>query len=492
MPSNPNSNLHPSYLHGLQLWLLLQNIPSVIPSTRQPHLRGSFRRSFRLILRLRSTLIASPPIGYLFASSFSSAGLSVIPFDANTSIFPCLTIDEHITPASTHPHVNRSTAYTKPLRHLLPEKRPGQHIMPEPAISWNEVHGIHFSFGHHFGCGNKQWKLNTAFAQALPNIASLFIVDKDGSLIVAAIMDALPASEVFKEHKKDWYPYEFHKVYGPGYGVPLDKEMLQRKTPFHTQTTNNELKFNDKLIEQLKHKRNGETVQQVLPPKRKRPKTTTRPATGSLNPIKSIESEVTPTVQVPEQCTFESSNTTSPVIVPSGTTGLVRTKMIDSNNVETSLNSTALSDPHYTWTWNYFPNSESVSFRRIRSDSFLRATSSSPPVQRQEKSSIVTTPSVSPSALTRFGHHHVPPFVPANFVRTFNPQNEIATFRRLPKSVPSPSPSPQPPLCIPLLLPAEVLHEGTDPQNVAPAYIRSLQSLCRNQICSNPNHQPIS
>eukprot|EP00536_Pseudo-nitzschia_multiseries_P011405 jgi/Psemu1/28820/gm1.28820_g len=385
--------------------------------------------------------------------------------------------------------------------------------------------GIHFSFGHHFRCGNKQWKLNAAFAQTLPNIASLLVVDEDGvetlqpdpipvvkSLIVAVIVDELPASEVFKAHKQlialllsnsaifchkkdhgrfgvrdkcgldnaarranngdpiirlvltifswkfdeDWYPYEFHKVYEPGYGVPLDEAMLQHKTPFHTQT-NNKLKFNDKLIKQLKRERNGETVQQVLPPKRKRPKTT-RPATGGLNPIKPIESEVEPTVQVPEQCTFESSNNTSPVIIPSDTTDLVHTKMIDSNNVETSLNSTALSDPYYTWTWNYFPNSELVSFRRIRSDSFLCATSSSPPVQRQEKSSIVTAPS-----------------------------NEIATFRRLPKSAPSPSPQS---LMYNRLLPSETLAEVTDLPNAAPAYIRSLRSPCRNQLCYEPYYQP--
>eukprot|EP00536_Pseudo-nitzschia_multiseries_P012522 jgi/Psemu1/32330/gm1.32330_g len=130
--------------------------------------------------------------------------------------------------------------------------------------------------------------------------------------------------------------------------------MLQRKTPFHTQT-NNELKFNDRLIKQLKRERNGETVQQVLPPKRKRPKTT-RPATGGLNPIKPIASEVEPTIQVPAQCTFESSNNTSPVIVPSDTTDLVHTKTINPNHVKTSLNSTALSNPRYTWTWTYSPN----------------------------------------------------------------------------------------------------------------------------------------
>eukprot|EP00536_Pseudo-nitzschia_multiseries_P017955 jgi/Psemu1/53378/gm1.53378_g len=112
---------------------------------------------------------------------------------------------------------------------------------------------------------------------------------------------------------------------------------------------------------------------------------------------------------------------------------------------------------HYTWTWTYSPHSESVSFCRVRSNSFLRATSSSPPVQRQEKSSIVTAPPVSPSAQTRIGHHPVPPYVPANFGWTFNPQNEIATFQRLPKSVTSPQPLLRTPL-----LPSEALAEGTD------------------------------
>eukprot|EP00536_Pseudo-nitzschia_multiseries_P018544 jgi/Psemu1/56148/gm1.56148_g len=204
--------------------------------------------------------------------------------------------------------------------------------MPEPAVSWNEVRGIHFSFGHHFGCGNKQWQLNTAFAQTLPNIASLFIVDDDGvetlrpdpipvlkSLIVAAIVDELPASEVFKAHKqriallisnsaifchvkdharsrvrdkrgldkaarrtnngdpivrlvltifswefhKDWYPYEFHKVYDPGYGVPSDEAMLQRKTPSHTQRTNRQ-KFTNKLFEQFKRERNESTLRLLV------------------------------------------------------------------------------------------------------------------------------------------------------------------------------------------------------------------------------------
>eukprot|EP00536_Pseudo-nitzschia_multiseries_P017133 jgi/Psemu1/49463/gm1.49463_g len=97
-------------------------------------------------------------------------------------------------------------------------------------------------------------------------------------------------------------------------------------------------------------------------------------------------------------------------------------------------------------------------------------------------------PSVSPSVLTRFGHHHVPPSVPTNFGWTFNPQNEIVTFRRLPKS--APSPLPQPPMYN-RGLPSETLTEDTDLPNAAPAYIRSLQSPCHNQIPSRPNHPPV-
>eukprot|EP00536_Pseudo-nitzschia_multiseries_P000442 jgi/Psemu1/1006/gm1.1006_g len=121
-------------------------------------------------------------------------------------------------------------------------------------------------------------------------------------------------------------------------------------------------------------------------------------------------------------------------IVPSGTTALVCMTTSPPNAVATPLNSTAPNIPRYTWTWTYSPHSESVLFHRVRSDSFLHATSSSPPDQRrQEKSSIVTAPSVSPSAKTRFGHHSAPPCEPANFQWTFNPQNDTVMFHRLPK-----------------------------------------------------------
>eukprot|EP00536_Pseudo-nitzschia_multiseries_P008148 jgi/Psemu1/19725/gm1.19725_g len=390
--------------------------------------------------------------------------------------------------------------------------------MPEPAISWNEVR-----------------KLNAAFAQTLPNIASLFIIDKDGvktlrpdpipvlkSLIIAAIMDELPASKVFKEHKqrialllsnsaiywhmkdlgrlrvqdkcaldkaarranngnpiirllvmtifswkfhKDWYPYEFHKVYNPGYGIPLDGAMLQRKTPFHTQITN-ELKFNGKLIEQSKRELNGEMIQQVLSPRRKhrskRPNTT-RPATSSLTPVKAIESEVKPIIQVPAQCTseFPNSTSTSSKSTPTPRAGAppVTANLGLIQPVSPIADTPTVKPPSYTWTWKYSPNSDSVSFRRVRSNSisFRRATSSSPPnrhqdksivtpVQRQDKSTVTALP-VTSSTLPSSDRHPAPPWVLANFRWTFNPQSETLTFHRLPKPAPIPLESPS---CFPL------------------------------------------
>eukprot|EP00536_Pseudo-nitzschia_multiseries_P016190 jgi/Psemu1/45285/gm1.45285_g len=184
-------------------------------------------------------------------------------------------------------------------------------------------------------------------------------------------------------------------------------------------------------------------------------------------PIKPTESEAQTAIQVPSSCVTSSL----------ATTDLLTNKLIDSDVVATPSNTTAsiplvtanlgllqpvgpiadtpsVTTPRYIWTWTYSPNSESVSFCQVQSDSvsIKCATSFGPPVQHHNVSP-VTAPSVTPSALTRFGHH----------------SNEIATFRRLPKSVPSP----QPPSCI-RLLPAE----DTDLPNAAPAYIPSLQFPC--------------
>eukprot|EP00536_Pseudo-nitzschia_multiseries_P016269 jgi/Psemu1/45541/gm1.45541_g len=164
-------------------------------------------------------------------------------------------------------------------------------------------------------------------------------------------------------------------------------------------------------------------------------------------PIKPAESEAHTAIQVPSSCVTSSS----------ATTDLLTNKMIDSDVVATPSNATAsiplvtanlgllqpvgpIADTPST----YSPNSELVSFRRVQSNSvsLKPATSFCPPVQQQDKSP-VTAPSVTPSALTRFSPHSVPPYVPANFRWTFNPQNETVTIHHLrkPAHVPLKPPS---------------------------------------------------
>eukprot|EP00536_Pseudo-nitzschia_multiseries_P008261 jgi/Psemu1/20063/gm1.20063_g len=172
------------------------------------------------------------------------------------------------------------------------------------------------------------------------------------------------------------------------------------------------------------------------------------------------------------------------VIVPSGTTGLFHTTTIDSNTVKTPSNSTAPNASRYTWTWTYSPNSESVSFRRVPSDaiSFHRATSSSPPVQRQDKSP-VTALSITPSALTRPGHHSPPLWEPANFQWTFHPQSEIVVFHCPPKPASVPlKPSSRLPL-------PKKAHKDSVLASTTSTFTYHSAYLChfRHVTCSNPN-----
>eukprot|EP00536_Pseudo-nitzschia_multiseries_P018141 jgi/Psemu1/54296/gm1.54296_g len=144
------------------------------------------------------------------------------------------------------------------------------------------------------------------------------------------------------------------------------------------------------------------------------------------------------------------------VIVPSGTTGLVHTKTINSNNVKTSLNSTAPRASLYTWTWTYSPNSDSVSFHRVQSNTIsLRRVASSRrcSVKRQEKSTVTALP-VMPPTLPSSDHHSAPPYVPTNFQWAFNPQSETVTFHCLPKPASVPL---KPSLQLPL---SKAIHEG--------------------------------
>eukprot|EP00536_Pseudo-nitzschia_multiseries_P008620 jgi/Psemu1/20885/gm1.20885_g len=193
-------------------------------------------------------------------------------------------------------------------------------------------------------------------------------------------------------------------------------------------------------------------------------------------PTKPVKSEAHTAIQVPSSCVTSSS----------ATTDLPTIKLIDSDVVATPSNTTtsispvtanlgplqsvgpiadtpSANAPCYIWTWTYSPHSESVSFHPVNSISF-RQHSRPPnrrqdksivtPVQRQDESSPVPTPSVSPSARPRFGHHSAPPCEPANFRWTFNPQSETVVFHCLPKQASVPL---KPSLQLPL---PKAIHEG--------------------------------
>eukprot|EP00536_Pseudo-nitzschia_multiseries_P006487 jgi/Psemu1/15430/gm1.15430_g len=158
------------------------------------------------------------------------------------------------------------------------------------------------------------------------------------------------------------------------------------------------------------------------------------------------------------------------VNVPSGTTGLVHTKTIDSNNVKTSLNpSTAPRASLYTWTWTYSPNSDTISFQRSS-------------VKRQEKSAVTALP-VMPPTLPSSDHHPVPLYEPTDFRWTFNPQSESVVFHRLPKPTPVPL---KPSLQLPLL---KAFPEGTILSSAIPTFEQ--HGAYPSHICcaiySNPN-----
>eukprot|EP00536_Pseudo-nitzschia_multiseries_P018386 jgi/Psemu1/55397/gm1.55397_g len=194
-------------------------------------------------------------------------------------------------------------------------------------------------------------------------------------------------------------------------------------------------------------------------------------------PIKPVQSEAHTAIQVPSSCVTSSSATTDlptiklinsdVVVTPSNTTTSVppvTANLGPLQSVGPIADTPSANAPCYIWTWTYSLHSESVSFHRVNSISFRQHSSSPPnrrqdksivtPVQCQDESSPVTTPSVSPSARPRFGHHSAPPCEPANFRWTFNPQSETVVFHRLPKPASVPL---KPSLQLPL---PKAIHEG--------------------------------
>eukprot|EP00536_Pseudo-nitzschia_multiseries_P008251 jgi/Psemu1/20046/gm1.20046_g len=368
-------------------------------------------------------------------------------------------------------------------------------VPPPEAYDWSNVYGIEFKFQSDNN-PREVLSLNGSYAETVPltapEISTLFTSDANdegprtlGPAPVTALreafcncitLDMAHIDELAKGHIAqllDSCPVQFVKPGFPNQRIrnPQDFGSAGREAVRRAEATKDPgplatVLFN---INQWKFKRNWKTND---PANYFNGIYTYNNATSTV-PITPVESEAHPAIQVPSSYVVDTPSNTIASIPP------VTANFGPLQPVGLIADTPSVNAPCCIWTWTYSPQSESVSFRRVRSGSisFPRATSSSPPDQRrQEKSSIVTAPSVSPSAKIRFGHHSAPPCEPANFRWTFNPQNEIATFCRVPKSVTSP----QPPLCN-RLRPPETHAEDTDLPHAGPAYIRSLRSPCRNQ-----------
>eukprot|EP00536_Pseudo-nitzschia_multiseries_P012912 jgi/Psemu1/33497/gm1.33497_g len=428
-------------------------------------------------------------------------------------------------------------------------------VPPPEAYDWSNVYGIEFKFQSD---NNPQevLSLNGSYAETVPltapEISTLFTSDANdkgprtlGPAPVTALreafcncitLDMANIDELAKGHIARLLatcPVRFVRPGSPNQRIrnPYEFDSAGREAVRRAEATNDPAPLATVLfnINQWKFKRNWKTNDPanyfngiytynndiptdtntcaVVPtPHSSSP--SVPPNTAILTvPFKPVKSEAHTAIQVPTSCVTSSL----------ATTDLPTIKLIDSDVVATASNTTTsvplatanlgplqpvgpISDtpsanaPCYIWTWTYSPHNESVSFHRVRSDSFLRATSSSPPnrrqdksivtpVQRQDESSPVTTPSVSPSARPSFGHHSAPPCEPANFRWTFNPQSETVVFHRLPEPASVPL---KPSLQLPL---PKTAHKDSVLASATSTFTYHSAYLChfRHVTCSNPN-----
>eukprot|EP00536_Pseudo-nitzschia_multiseries_P003890 jgi/Psemu1/8778/gm1.8778_g len=386
---------------------------------------------------------------------------------------------------------------------------------PAPPFDWNQMDDIAILFGTFPTKGNthKHEALNDSFRHDLEYTDSLFITDDDAEgpktlapdpitrlreIVVTAIMDILPYKErtaANNEHISRLFADATFWYVAPNQST----KSLQNK---HSMDKAGELAIENghtRLLIEIRathwgfkpdwdaiHFAEVYDTNIYSSPK----KSNTRKATPVANK--------TPNASRTKFANLQQQKYVTPKAVPLQRTHINTTARIHPvsadlgplQSVGPIADTPSVKAPRYSWTWTYSPNSDSVSFHRVHSNSisFGQSTSSSScrvrcqeksnmtPIQCHDKST-VPAPHVTPSTLPGSNHHSAPPWKPTNFVWIFNPQNEVATFRRVPKSVPSP--------------PSEALAEVTDPPNAAPAYIRSLPSPYRKQLCSKPYYQPV-
>eukprot|EP00536_Pseudo-nitzschia_multiseries_P004081 jgi/Psemu1/9226/gm1.9226_g len=349
---------------------------------------------------------------------------------------------------------------------------------PATAFDWNQIQDIAIQFGPFNTKGNahKHEDFNNSFAHNLEYTVGLFITDDDAEgpktlapdpvtmlrkIIATAIMDILPYKErtaVNKGHISRLFADATFWYVAPNQST----KSLQNK---HSMDKAGELAIKNGqatiLIEiRATHwgfKPNWDAIHFAKvydtniysSPK----KSNTRKATPLAD--KTPNASRARFANLPQQKYIKPKSVPLPQKPIASEAHMAIQFPAHANNSIIGTPAPSVKAPHYTWTWTYSPQSELVSFRRVRSDSLLCVTSSSPPVQRQEKSSIVTAPSVSPSAPTRFGHHSAPPYKSANFRWTFNPPSETVVFHRLPQPASVPL-KPYMQLALP-----KALHAGT-------------------------------
>eukprot|EP00536_Pseudo-nitzschia_multiseries_P017491 jgi/Psemu1/51101/gm1.51101_g len=318
-------------------------------------------------------------------------------------------------------------------------------VPPPEAYDWSNVYGIVFKFqsdNHH----QEVLSLNGSYAETVPltvpEISTLFTSDANdegprtlGPAPVTALREAFCNSitldlanidELEKGHIAqllDSCPVRFVKTGSSNQRIrnPQEFNSAGREAVRRAEATNDPEPLATVLfnINQWKFKRNWKTndpanyFNGIYTYNNDIPTDTntcavvpTTHSSISTVPTKPVKSEAHTAIQAPSSCVTSSS----------ATPDLPTIKLINSDVVATPSNTTtsvppvtanlgplqpvgpiadtpSVKAPCYIWTWTYSPNSESVSFRRVRSDSLLCVTSSSPPVQRQEKPSVVTTPS---------------------------------------------------------------------------------------------------
>eukprot|EP00536_Pseudo-nitzschia_multiseries_P013398 jgi/Psemu1/35151/gm1.35151_g len=311
-------------------------------------------------------------------------------------------------------------------------------VPPPEAYDWSNLYGIAFKFQSD---NNPQevLSLNGFYAETVPltapEISTLFTLDANdkgprtlGPSPVTALREAFCNSitldmanidELEKGHIAqllDSCPVRFVKPESPNQRIrnPQEFGSAGREAVRRAESTNDPEPLATVLINinQWKFKRNWKTNDPAnyfnsiytddndIPTDTNKDAVVTTPHSSgaSLSPhaINLVPAQANNSVaHTPAPFNLNPATHTSSsnvdVIVPSGTTGLFHTKTIASNTVKTPSNSTAPNVSHYTWTWTYSPNIPSDAI------SFHCATSSSPPVQRQDK---------SPSETVRF--HRLP------------------------------------------------------------------------------------